>query len=186
MTLSISTEKVGQRIYVAGNTYAVKDRLKQAGCHWDGDRKQWWIGAAKASQIESIVGSLDGAPAPKEDLGDRRVYAQVEYKGRKYYVIGESGDRRRLTVLDASIDFWAEKSACKLVKEYQPRQVWDGRRYSGKTVMQYQTLGGLRRFIERSRAADREIANGEIPDGYAVDLEDGGVKRISECDMPDR
>lgn len=186
MTISIATEKVGARIYVTGNTFAVKDRLKAAGCHWDGERKQWWIGVAKADKISGIVGQLDGAEAPKESLDDRRVYAKVQYKGRTYYVVGESGDRCRLTVLDGSLDFWTDKSACSLLKEYTPREVWDGRRYSGKTVTQYTTLGSLRDFIADCREADKAIAAGEVPDGYAIDHEDGAIKRISECDIPDR
>lgn len=59
MSHNLSTEKVGSRIYVMGNTYPVRERLKRAGCHWDGDRQQWWIGAAKAAAIEAIVGKLD-------------------------------------------------------------------------------------------------------------------------------
>ena len=184
--MTIQTEKVGTRIYVAGNTYAVKDQLKQAGCHWDGDRKQWWIGAAKAAAIASLVSGISAAPAAPENLDDCRVYAKVDYKGRQYYVIGESTDRCRLTVLDGSIDFWSDKSACDLIKEYQPREVWDGRRYSGKTVTRYTTLGGIRNFVAAAKQADKEIASGQVPAGYAVDLEDGLVKRISECDMADR
>lgn len=184
--MSIQTEKVGTRIYVTGNTYSVKDQLKQAGCHWDGERKQWWIGPTKAEAIASLVSGIVAAPASPKNLDDCRVYAKVSYKGRQYYVIGESADRCRLTVLDGSIDFWCDKSACDLIKEYQPRQVWDGRRYSGKTVTRYTTLGGIRDFIAQSRRDEKEIASGEVPHGYAVDLEDGGVKRISECDMPDR
>lgn len=184
MTINCGTEKVGTRIYVTGNTFAIKSELKAAGCHWDADRKQWWIGAAKADAIAAIVGRLDGQEAPKEDLADKRVYAKVAYKGRQYYVIGESGDRCRLTVLDASIDFWASKSDCDLVKEYQGREQWDGRRYSGRTVTVYTTLGSLRRFIEQRKRDEKALASGDIPDGWCRDLEDGAIKPRHECDMP--
>lgn len=182
-TMNIGTETVGTRVYVTGNTYAVKDQLKSAGCHWDGDRRQWWIGKAKLSAIEGIVSGLASAPAPKEDISTRRVYAKVEYKGRTYYVIGESGDRCRLTVLDGSLDFWADMSACTLLNEYPGRQVWDGRRGNG-TVTRYTTLGSLRDFIAQRKADEKTVASGEIPDGWCVDLEDGAVKPRHECDMP--
>jgi hypothetical protein len=162
MTISISTEKVGQRIYVTGNTYSIRDQLKAAGCHWDGDRRQWWIGVAKAQAIAAIVGQLDGQEAQEETIGDdTRVYARVEYKGRSYYQISRTKDgaRLRLTTLDAKLDFWADAAACHVLKEYQPRQVWDGRRYSGRTIARHQTLGALREFLADKKAAEK----GECP-----------------------
>jgi len=157
-TLEIGTERVGTRVYVTGNTYAVKDRLKAAGCHWDGERRQWWIGAAKQAAIAAIVGGLAGQPAPKEDLSTRRVYGKAKYKGRLYYVIGQSGSGRlRLTVLDGKIDFWADESACQWEKRYTPRE------YRGRT--EYQTLGGIQRFVESRKQHD--------PDGIGQNLEPG-------------
>lgn len=182
-TLSIGTETVGARVYVTGNTYAVKSDLKSAGCHWDGDRKQWWIGKAKLSAIESIVSGLASTPAPKEDISTKRIYAQVEYKGRRYYVIAEGSDRCRLTVLDGSIDFWAVMADCNLIKEYPGRQVWDGRRGSG-TVTRYTTLGSLRDFIAQRKSDEKTVASGEIPDGWCLDHEDGVIKPRHECDIP--
>lgn len=179
---SIATEKVGARIYVTGNTYAVRDQLKSAGCHWDGDRKQWWIGAAKATAISSIVDGIAAAPAPQENLSERRVFAQVEYKGRKYYVIGENNDRCRLTVLDGSIDFWTDMAACNLVKTYQPRTMRVG--FRGRTETVYTTLGSIRSFIAQRKSDEATLKSGEIPDGWCVDHEDGMVKPRGECDMP--
>jgi hypothetical protein len=183
--MAIATERVGARVYVTGNTYEIRGQLKNAGCHWDGDRKAWWIGAAKASELESLIAGLGSAPAAaqsseqREDVSGRPVYGKVEYKGRAYYVIGISQRTGKLwlTVLDGSINFWAAETACRWTKTYEPRE-YRGRR-------EHQTLGGLRRFIERSREADREIAAGRIPHGYAIDREDGQVKRRSECDMPE-
>jgi hypothetical protein len=164
MTITVKTEKVGTRIYVVGNTYAIKGQLKSAGCHWDGERKQWWIGAAKANQIESIVGRLDGAKVEpsKSELADRPCTGKVEYKGRSYYVIGRSEKTGKLwlTVLDCSIDFWAAEFACKWVKRYEAREQWDGRRYSGRTETVYQTVAKIRAFIERSKSNDAAKQNG--------------------------
>lgn len=187
MTLSVTTEKVGARIYVAGNTFSIKSQLKSAGCHWDGERKQWWIGAAKASQIESIVGGLDGKTVDpdKEELADRPCTGKVEYKGRTYYVIGRSEKTGKLwlTVLDCKIDFWAAESECNWVKRYQEREE---RGAYGKSTGRYshQTLGGIRRFIEKSKRDESTVKNGGVPDGWCVDLEDGCLKTRAQCDMP--
>lgn len=185
-TMSIGTEKIGTRVYVTGNTYAVKDRLKAAGCHWDGERRQWWIGAAKQAAIAAIVGGLDGQPAPKEDLSTRRVYGKVRYKERSYYVIGHGNSRVRLTVLDASIDFWADESACQWEKQYAPRQERGAYgRPTGREV--YQTLGSIQRFV----AAEKKARDNGEPvcaecgrSGELVrDLEDGCLKHRRCCDI---
>src|SRR5690554_3443090 len=104
---TISLEKVGSRIYVTGNTYPIRSQLKDIGCHWDGDRKQWWIGTAKVKQVEELLAGASSQPQ-KENLDEARVYGKVEYKGKTYYVIAQSrsNGRVRLTVLDGSIDFW--------------------------------------------------------------------------------
>jgi hypothetical protein len=160
MTLTIKTEKVGSRIYIAGNTYSVKDRLKSAGCHWDGERKQWWIGTAKAAKIESIVGKLDGAEV-KQNLDEASVYGKVSYvsksgKAGTYFVIGSSNkngsNRLRLTNLAGSIDFWVDDSAVKWIKRYEGRDVgFRGYGNPANNTVEYQTLGGLRRFVESAK-----------------------------------
>lgn len=182
MTITIATEKVGSRIYVCGNTFAIKSQLKDAGCHWDGDRKQWWIGAAKAASIASIVGQLYGKtiePA-KSELADRPCTGKVEYKGRTYYVIGHSEKTAKLwlTVLDCSIDFWAAVSECKIIKRYESREDYR----TGRTA--HQTVGGIRRFIDKSKRDEATVKSGEMPDGWCIDLEDGCAKPRHQCDMP--
>lgn len=195
-----SIEQVGARLYAVGAPFGGKDALKRIGCHWDGDRRQWWIGKAKRDELERVVATLNGAlpeaasaaatvdlrpdtpagivadkleedghydravevraamerPAPAEDLSECRVYAQVEYKRRRYYVIAETKDRTRcrLTTLDGPLVFWAQMSECRLIRTYEGREVWDGRRYSGRTVVRYQTIGDLRRFRDRQRRTE--------------------------------
>lgn len=175
----ITTEKVGTRVYVTGNTFSVKDQLKDAGCHWDGERKQWWIGAVKAESISKIVSEIATAPPVKEDLSTLRLQGQVIYKSRKYYVIGGNADRCRLTVLDASIDFWADRSDCEFVKTYQPREVY------GRTV--YTTLQSIRSYISQMK----RVESGEVegcaecgrPGQLVRDMEDGLYKHRHCCDM---
>jgi hypothetical protein len=179
-TVSLGTEVVGKRVYVTGNSYPVKDRLKAAGCHWDGDRRQWWIGLGKEAAIAAIVGGLNGTEV-KED-SSRAVYGKVRYKDRSYYVIGTSSRealRLRLTVLDGSLDFWVDESLCQWEKRYQARE------YRGRT--EHQTLGGIRRFIERAKQAERDGEErcaecGGFGD-LVTDLEDGLRKHRRCCDI---
>lgn len=184
-------ETVGARLYVTGNSYDIKDRLRSIGCHWDGERKQWWIGKGKLSSLQSVVGNgsqaaLTGeyiAPTP-EELSDKPCIGKIEYKRRQYYVVGKSNSGKLfLTVLDCSMSFWAEESSCKWIKRYEAREE---RGSYGRSTGRYrhQTVGSIRRFVEQAKSADQAIARGEMPEGYCVDMEDGMVKRRSECDMP--
>lgn len=52
----VTYETVGQRVYVMGDTYAIRGAIKSVGGHWDAERKAWWIGAAKREVLtEAIV-----------------------------------------------------------------------------------------------------------------------------------
>lgn len=189
----------GARIYVR-TAYGepVVPALKALGAHWDAEKKCWWIGAAKRAKVEELlVGAdkaQDEAPATgpvKEDVSACRAYAQVEYKGRRYYVIAETKDltRCRLTTLDGLAPFWADCADCNLVRRYEGRERWDGRRYSNRTITVYQTIGGLREFRDQQKQAK---ANGEPVCGecgkageeMVEDMEDGCLKHRACCDMP--
>jgi hypothetical protein len=155
-TTMLGTEKIGRRIYITGNSFAVKDRLKSAGAHWDRDRRQWWIGLGKESAIASIVQSADEAPAKRDeptrdDVHNRPCTGKVEYKGRTYYVVGRSERTGRLwlATLDASIHFWADEAACRWVKHYRPRESG----YGKWARTEYQTLGSIAKFSAEARQA---------------------------------
>ena len=169
---AIELESCGKRVYVVGNSFPIKDRLKSAGCHWDGERRQWWIGANKRSEVERIVGSASGdaVESATENADDIKVIGKARYKGRNYYVrwAGECRNgsyKARLVTLDAKIDFWANCArpggcgfdgsgdVAVIVKTYHPRE-----RY-GK--VEHTTLGSLKRFIERKKEED---AAGGKPD----------------------
>lgn len=112
MSLQAITE--GQRVYIAGNTFAVKDALKRAGCHWDGERKMWWIGAAKRNQIESLIAKP--LPVSKDVEADRlerdrnNILGTAKYNGHSYFVVGEGRNERggwiRLMFRDGSKTFF--------------------------------------------------------------------------------
>lgn len=56
--MTIAIEKAGARLYFTGNTFPIKDRIKSLGGHWDGDRRQWWVGTKKADDAAQLVESL--------------------------------------------------------------------------------------------------------------------------------
>lgn len=172
----IKIERSKGRVYIVGDTYSAKDRIKALGGHWDGDRRAWWVGAAKVSEAEALVAKLNGdatasggatnnAAAPaKEDADGIRLVGKAKYKGRTYYArwIGEckSGDyKARLITLDQSLDFWAacarphetqhdgSGDVAVIVKTYQAREVRYG--YGRHSRTEYTTLGSIKRFIER-------------------------------------
>jgi hypothetical protein len=170
-TQSITLEKIKTRLYFAGDSYSVKDQIKALGGHWDGDRRQWWVGSAKASEAEALVAKLSGAAsgstadtAPaKEDADSIKLVGKAKYKGRTYYVrwVGQCKDgsyKCRLVTLDQSLDFWAacarpheqhidgNGDVAAIVKTYQPREVRYG--YRGKSRTEYTTLGSIKRFID--------------------------------------
>jgi Mg2+ and Co2+ transporter CorA len=185
--VTIRLQHEGRRVYLLGDTFAdkdrifaAKDRIQGLGGKWDPDRRAWWVGAAKAGEAEALAAALTAAPPAAEDLSRCRVYARVRYKGRQYYVIAETADRCRLTILDGSVNFWADKAACELVREYAPRE------YRGRT--EYQTLGGIRRFAEKQQRARRAGEPACAACGRAgeliEDLEDGAMKCRGCCDIP--
>jgi hypothetical protein len=157
-------------VYVTGNTYPIKDQLRSAGCHWDGERRQWWIGKAKAAAVQTIISGLSATspqaadvPAEKqaEDPSKINVLGKARYKGRVYYIryLGDTkrGYAARLITLDGKIDFWATAAhtwerqhdgsgdVAVVVKMYEPRE------YHGR--MQYQTLAGMQRFVRDAQQA---------------------------------
>lgn len=54
-------EEVGPRLYAVGAPFDGKDRLRAINCHWDAERRQWWIGKRKRAELEEIVAVLNGA-----------------------------------------------------------------------------------------------------------------------------
>lgn len=52
---AVTYETVGARVYVLGQTFAIRDAIKSAGGHWDAERKAWWIGATKRAELEAAI-----------------------------------------------------------------------------------------------------------------------------------
>lgn len=140
---NIQTETVGQRVYVTGNTYAIKDALRAAGCHWDGDRRAWWIGAKKRAAVDHLL----NAPLPAaEDVEAARlkrdrdnILGTAKYDGKTYYVVGrgtnDRGEWVRLMFRDGRKTFFKPLAEVEIVKTYRRAQ----------------TLEGLQEFAERRK-----------------------------------
>jgi hypothetical protein len=141
----ITLERIGGRVYLLGDTYPHRDAIKAAGGNWDSGRRAWWMGAAKLPAVQELVARLEATPAPPIVIGEgSRIVARARYKGRYYYVLwmgalADGAQKAHLTVLDGSIDFWADLGACEIMKRYPPRE------YRGRAT--YTTLGSIRRFI---------------------------------------
>lgn len=58
--MTIVLDTVGRRIYLRGDTYPMRDRIRAIGGHWDAAEKAWWIGAGKREAAEALV----SAPQP--------------------------------------------------------------------------------------------------------------------------
>lgn len=185
----IVTEK--SRVYLVGDTFAIKDRIKGMGGHWDADRKAWWVGKVKEKEAEALAeesasatttttvaasASTTTTKAKRTVSDDSRLAGKGKYKGRTYYILWmgtcKSGEEKaRLTVLDGSIDFWVLLSEVEVVKTYSPRE------YRGRT--EYTTLGSIRSFIERQKrdkAEGRPDATGHPRTGCSCGSREGMVQ----------
>jgi hypothetical protein len=148
MAQQILVEKQGRRHYIVGNTYPIKDKLRDAGCKWDSDRRAWYTG--KADRAQYIVDNLGSAvasqpaPAKRDDSDapgrDAKVAGKGKYNGRTYYIAGRvdrgrthwddsveavtsrDGSRMLLLFRDGSRKFWAARDAVQVIKTYQRPQ----------------------------------------------------------------
>lgn len=148
-TSSLNVEISGQRAYVRGNTWPIKDRLRGLGAHWDSQAKAWWVGTIKAELLRDLVAKANseaqantgGRPEKETCDSSTRVKARVEYKGRKYYLVAEGESRAKLTTLDGSLTFWADRGRMTVIKQY-------GRYNDRGGFFEYPTLGSMQDFIE--------------------------------------
>jgi hypothetical protein len=183
----ITLEARFARIYFVGDTFAHKEKLRSAGCHWDGERKAWWIGKAKAEKARKLIESLnsptmEATPESRKytaelelrddtpagivadkllDLGRQKesevvsrsqplanpnsveVVGKATYKGRSYYIGGQSRDGEFVKLFTLPneqgyyLAFWAKSDLVTVTKTYNR--------------CQNQTLGSIARFIEQQK-----------------------------------
>lgn len=152
----IGLEVVGRRVYFTGNTYAVKDKLKNAGAHWDGERKQWYAGTAKRQLATDLVARLnmeqqtaaqkekeEGISPDAEVIIGRAFMPTADGQLHSYYLLvaGERDGKSyfKLCFRDGSKVFWAkDASTVRVAKRYQ----------------QPTSINALKRFAERAKKAE--------------------------------
>lgn len=154
-----TTETVGRRIYILGNTFPVKDRISALGGTFDGERRAWWIGTSKREKVEQLVAELNTAPTTQSAENPAQsgpytgpVRGKAKYQDREYFVryagrTSRGGEAFHLVTGDGKNSFWADASAVQWTKRYEKRGAWgkiDNERGS------YPTLEGLQRFKERN------------------------------------
>lgn len=68
LTRSIRVTRDGRRSYIEGDTLSVRGVLRAGGCHWDADRKAWWIGSHETAlelAERARTGPAEAAPAKR-------------------------------------------------------------------------------------------------------------------------
>lgn len=169
--MSITIETVGRRHYITGNTYPMKDQIRAAGCHWDGERRAWWT--AKRDVADRFAGAeAPAAEATNQSGGDNTVVAgSATYQDKTYYIVGrvvrgrtrwddrvdmvtaKDGARVLLAYRDGSRTFWAPTGFDPTATTIHPRDI--GGEDCARIVRRYskpQTIGGLRRFAADLKA----------------------------------
>lgn len=168
MANTYKVEREGRRSYIVGNTYPVKDALKAAGAHWDGDRRAWWLGDdADARALVERLGSPAAAPtstpaaapaAPEGLSDDTKIAGKATYKGRPYLLlwVGETrrGQAAKLAFADGSKVFWADASAVEVTKVYERHPV------KGPMTWRRMQLLRARYAAGRAQGYDDGIAEG--------------------------
>lgn len=152
--MCIQIQKDGRRFYLVGNTFAIKDKLRAAGAHWDGDRKAWWTSKIDVAEQFTSGSSGEVPSRPEGDTltEDSKIAGKATYKGKQYILVWEGETKRgracKLAFADGSKVFWAEASEVQIVKRYEARE------YRGRIEnMTFGRLQRLRAEYSRDRRA---------------------------------
>jgi len=104
-TTPITIEHHGRRHYIVGAPFSARERLKNAGCKWDPERRAWWSGSAEkaAAVVESLAAAplmLEGRPVKLADdsWGVRLIGASSVDVGATVKVSTAKGDSWQTTV----------------------------------------------------------------------------------------
>lgn len=164
----ITVQSEGRRHYLLGNTYSIKEQLRSAGAHWDGDRKAWWT--SKLDVAMKFAGESDAEPSslPEGDTltDDSKIAGKATYKGKQYILVWEGETRRgracKLAFSDGSKVFWSEASEVQITKRYEARE------YRGR--VEHMTFGRLQR-LRADFARDRKAGVDTSYRAYQEEME---------------
>lgn len=148
---------------------------------------------ADALEESGQARAADAVRRPQMPADQVRLTGKGTYQGRSYYLGSRTRDGARVLILGLPredgtyFERWVPVAEVAVTKTYQAREVWDGRRYSGRTKTVHQTLGGIADFIRRearNRAEGGEVCAECGKSGDLVtDLEDGLRKHRRCCDI---
>jgi hypothetical protein len=129
--VSVSISREGRRSYILGETFALKGALKEAGAHWDSERRAWWMGShADATALLGRLMDPEVAQELKADQDAERldrdrgnILGTATKDGNSYYLVGEGrsskGDWIRLLYRDGSKTFFADRETVQITKRYR-------------------------------------------------------------------
>jgi hypothetical protein len=155
-------KQVGQRIYLIGNTYPVRNLIRESGGKWDPVEKLWYVGLQVRERAEQIAAMIDAQPVtqqehPEFDRKRTPIKGRAKYKGKGGYLVLWEGMTRRgseavkLAFRDGSKTFWADAAQVTITKRYGREDYRTGR-------IEYPTLESLDWYAKKAR--ERET-NGE-------------------------
>jgi hypothetical protein len=140
--MTITIKKIARRFYLMGNTYPLKDAIRDAGCHWDADQKAWWTAkeevATRLAHASPTTNEAGKAPGKAAIVAGRSLY-----KGKHFYVAGKrtgyhryeqgvemvtsrDGAKILLFSLDGSFQFWADRTLVTVARHYSRPQTIQG------------------------------------------------------------
>ena len=177
----VALRKEGRRIYITGDTYALRAKIKAAGGHWDGDKKAWWVSKPEVAQEIAAAASSTPAASPPATVGARKsetlsddstVAGRARYKGREYLLVWEGttsrGAAAKLAFLDGTNVFWADGSAIQVTKRYQSQE-----RRGRDIPMTFGRLRVLREEFSAQQAAAKDCdlvgARGEYSSQFSAE-----------------
>lgn len=158
----------GRRSYVFGDTYSLRERLRQIGAKWDPDRRGWYVPISDKSKLEDLVDEVlsdRGVDAPPASLSmasdngpgeDGVVFGRAVYKDRPCYVAGwvergrtrfddfvhpvttKDGTKLLLYSMDGKKKWWAPESSVRIERMYQKPK----------------TIGSIKRFVESLKSGE--------------------------------
>lgn len=143
-------EKIGRRWFVRGDSYSLKDMLKDNGCKWDGEERAWYTGSKEvAEKLVSLFENAGDKKSERTEISeglDTEVQGKLKYKGGVYYFSWEgqtkSGIRKaKVVTMDGTKSFWAtfpdyQVTACyknkrtiQALKDYAERKKEQAKNY---------------------------------------------------------
>lgn len=71
--MAIKIEERGTRVYAIGNTYPIREDLKEAGCRWDARQKAWWCKPINRDRLEAVIAHVPETPEKAPESTEPKV-----------------------------------------------------------------------------------------------------------------